>query len=158
MKSYIMSVAVTSVISAVMNIITPEKWSKYVGIVTGLVVTICISRPIIALVDADIFNGMENVSNTVATDSEQLLKGEIKNELENRIEEDIEVRLKTEFGLCVMAEVGLRTNENAEILGVEKVVLYGDKLDAVVIGRIREVYRAEEVKYAGTEKTLEKTE
>lgn len=36
MKAYIISIAVSTVISAVVTMITPEKWSKYVGIVTGL--------------------------------------------------------------------------------------------------------------------------
>lgn len=158
MKSYIMSVAVTSVISAVMNIITPEKWSKYVGMVTGLVITICISGPIISFMNADMFVEIGEVSSKVTAESENILKEEVQSELEKRIEEDIESRLKSEFALNVTANAEMSANEKGEISGVRRIVLQGDKPDAVVMGRIYEVYEAEEVKYAGTEKTLEKRE
>ena len=49
-------------------------------------------------------------------------------------------------------------NESGEITGVDTVENFGDRPDAVVKGRIYEVYAPQEVKYVGTEKTFEKSE
>ena len=43
--------------------------------------------------------------------------------------------------------------DNGEVSGVKSIYVYGDRIDAVIIGRLREMYGAEEVKYVGLEKT-----
>ena len=158
MKGYIISIAVSTVISAVVNMITPEKWSKYVGIVTGLVVTMCIAQPVISLMHADVFEGFSHNSPETSREGEKVLYAQIKSELEKRISEDITNRLKSEFGKTCEAETDVAITDKGEVSGVKSVVVYGDKIDAVAIGRLRDVYGAEEVKYIGPEKTLKKSE
>jgi hypothetical protein len=82
MKAYIISIAVSTVISAVVTMITPEKWSKYVGIVTGLVVTVCIAQPIINLMHADVFEGFSYNVTANKSEGESVLYRQIKTELE----------------------------------------------------------------------------
>ncbi len=158
MKGYIISIAVSTVISAVVNMITPEKWSKYVGIVTGLVVTMCIAQPVISLMHADVFEGFSYNSPETSHEGEKVLYSQIKSELEKRISEDITNRLKSEFGKTCETQTEVAITGNGEVSGVKSVVVYGDKIDAVAIGRLRDVYGAEEVKYIGPEKTLKKSE
>ena len=158
MKAYIISIAVSTVISAVVTMITPEKWSKYVGIVTGLVVTVCIAQPIINLMHADVFEGFSYNVTANKSEGESVLYRQIKTELEKRISEDAKTRLKTEFGRTCEARAEVAITKNGGVPGVKKILVYGDKIDAVVIGRLRDVYGAEEVEYIGPEKTLEKSE
>lgn len=158
MKAYIISIAVATVISAVVSMITPEKWSKYVSIVTGLVVTVCIAQPIISLVHADMFEGFSYKAEYSRSEGEKVLYSQIKEELEKRIADDAKQRLKTEFGKTCEAEAVVAMTENGEVAGVKTIFIYGDKIDAVAIGRLREVYGAEEVKYIGYKKTAQKSE
>ena len=158
MKSYIISIAVSTVISAVVTMITPEKWSKYVSIVTGLVVTVCIAQPIISLMHADVFEGFSYNTSLTNTEGQKVLYKEIKAELEKRISEDVRTRLESEFGKCCTSQAEVKITQTGEVSGVKKIIVYGDKIDAVAIGRLRDVYGAEEVKYIGPEKTLKKSE
>jgi hypothetical protein len=41
---------------------------------------------------------------------------------------------------------------------VKSIEISGDKIDAVIIGKMREIYGADEVKYVGTEKSIKKSE
>lgn len=158
MKAYIISIAVATVISAVVSMITPEKWSKYVSVVTGLVVTVCIAQPIMSLVHADVFEEFTYSAARNRSEGEKVLYEKIKTELEKRIADDAKQRLKTEFGKTCEAQAGVTMTENGEVAGVKIINIYGDKIDAVAIGRLREVYGAEEVKYIGHKKTAQKSE
>lgn len=157
MKTYIISIAAATVISAIVTIITPKRWEKYVKVVTGLVVTICIAEPIIGIMKADVFDGFDYEIAEHEDMGESLFLGELRLELEDRLREDIKSRLKTEFNRECTAEVEVSVNGN-RIDAVKSILVYGDKIDAVVIGRLREVYGAREVRYVGTEKTAQKQE
>ncbi|MBQ3124885.1 MAG: stage III sporulation protein AF [Clostridia bacterium] len=158
MKAYIISIAVATVISAVVSMITPEKWSKYVSIVTGLVVTVCIAQPIISLVHADVFEGFSYKAEQSKNEGEKVLYGQIKTELEKRIANDAKKRLETEFGKKCEVYTAVEMTTKGEVAGVRTIQIYGEKIDAVAIGRLREVYGAEEVKYIGYKKTAQKPE
>lgn len=158
MKTYIMSIAVTTVISAVITMLTPEKWSKYVGVVTGLVVTVCIAQPIISLMNADVFAGFSYNVQYSKNEGEKVLYAQIREELEKRICVDVENRINTEFGKTCEAETQVMMSNTGEVAGVKSIFVYGDRIDAVVIGRLRDVYGAEEVKYIGHKKTAQKSE
>lgn len=157
MKAYIISIAVSSVICAVINMITPENWSKYISVVTGLVITVCIAQPIISIISDDGIGEIEYTAKEHRTDGETVLYDEIKEELEKRINEDARQRLKTDFGRnCEVSSV-VKMN-NGAVSGVKSINISGDKIDAVIIGKMREIYGADEVKYVGTEKSTKKSE
>ena len=158
MRTYIISVAAATVISAIVTMLSPRRWEKYISVVTGLVVTVCIASPIITLTRSDIFAGWSESYSSPATGGDSLLREEIKKEPEKRLSEDASARLKSEFGLRSQAMVSVRVGKDNAIEGVSSIKIYGQKPDAVVIGRLYEVYDAGEVKYAGTEKTIEKPE
>ena len=97
MKTYILSIAVTTVLSAIMNMLTPEKWSKYVSVVTGLVVMLCIAQPIIGIMKNDAFTEFSYTVNSSQTEGEKVLYDQIRSELEGRINGDIKERLERDF-------------------------------------------------------------
>ena len=153
MKAYIISIAVCTVICAVVNMLTPEKWIKYVGIVTGLVITLSIASPIIGIFGNDFLNGFSYTAKTNGEKGEAVLYNEIKTQLEERINSDAKDRLSEGFGKNCSVRTTVKMTDNGEVSGVKSIYVYGDRIDAVIIGKLREIYGAEEVKYVGLEKT-----
>ncbi len=158
MKAYIISVAVSTVVCAVINMLTPEKWTKYVSVVTGLVVMVCIASPVMGLLNKDVFTEVSYTAKRTQSEGEAVLYGEIKKELEGRINRDVIARLKTDFMRDCQAVSEVAMTNTGEVTGVKSIYIYGDKIDAVIKGELREIYGAEEVLYIGTEKTASKSE
>ena len=149
MKDYIISIAAAAAISAAVNIISPARWEKYVGLATGLVIVMCIAGPIFSLTGSDIFEGFGYSAEVTAEGGEELLREEIRRELENRVAADTAQRLRDEFGRDCTAEVEAAVNGDGEIEGIGRIRVYGDKIDAAALGRLHEVYGAAEVTYEG---------
>ncbi len=158
MKQYIISVAAAAVISAVMNMLAPAKWSKYISIVTGLCVAVCIGRPILALMHSDLLENIKLNSEYTKREGYSQLYAEVRRGLEERIEQDTAVRLKNEFGRECTAEAEISVNGSGQITGVNKITVYGEKIDAAAIGRLRDIYGAGEVVYGGYKKNTQKPE
>lgn len=159
MKAYIISIAAAAVISAAVSIITPEKWTKYVGIVTGLVIVLCIAQPVLNLLRTNVFEGIEIDTQQMSTDGSSILFDEVRAELTARVEEDAAARLKTEFMLDCETEADIAVNEQGEITGVNSITVYSKRgLDTAAAARLKEVYGASEVKYGGYNKKTEKPE
>lgn len=157
-KSYILSVAVTAVISSIISMLSPAKWSKYVGMITGLAVVICIGQPVFSLLNEDLFKNIQLQTEVIQTNGNDILNQEIKKELAKKVEEDIINRLKNEFALTVSVEADIAVNMAGEIEGVRKITVFGDKPDAAAVGRIRDIYGVREVVYGGNKKNIKKTE
>ena len=75
----------------------------------------------------------------------------------NKINDDAKKRLKTEFNKNCEVKSEVAVTETGTVKGVLKMEISGDKPDAVAIGRIREVYGADEVNYVGVKKTAQKS-
>jgi hypothetical protein len=157
-KSYILSVAVTAVISSIISMLSPAKWSKYVGMITGLAVVICIGQPVFSLLNEDLFKNIQLQTEVIQTNGNNILNQEIKKELAKKVEEDIINRLKNEFALTVSVEADIAVNMAGEIEGIRKITFFGDKPDAAAVGRIRDIYGVREVVYGGNKKIIKKTE
>ncbi len=149
MGTYIIGIVGATVIGAVISVLTPDKWDKYVGVVTGVVITICIARPIISLIDKDFLGEIGEIDRGSITQGTDVYATEIKKEMESRLAMDIKDRLKTEFGKNCVARVEVMVSEMGEVLGVDLISVRGDKIDAVAKSRLREIYGAREVEYAG---------
>lgn len=158
MKEYIISIAAASVISAVTEMIAPESMAKYIKIVTGLIVAVCIAQPVINITKSDILTDISYNTEKTADYGEKFLRNRVKNELESEIGADVQLRLKEEFNKDCTAKVDAAISENGEITGVGRILVYGEKIDFTAVGRLRELYGAEEVKYIGTEKNVKKQE
>lgn len=158
MKEYILSIAAAAVISALMNIITPKQWNKYVGIVTGLMVVVCIARPILGIMNADFFEEIQYSSNKNSVYGNRQLYLEVGKKLAERVTEDVEKRMLEEFGVQCSAEVTIQTNDGGQIEGIDSITVYGKNIDNIAVGRLREVYGAKEVQYDEHKKNTQKQE
>ena len=149
MGAYILGIVGATVIGAVISVLTPDKWDKYVGVVTGIVITICIASPLISLIDNDFFVEFGDTDNRSVAEGPAIFAQEIKTEMESKIAMDVKDRLKTEFGRSCVARVEVNMSPQGEVLGVDLISVRGDKIDAVAKSRLREIYGAREVDYAG---------
>ncbi len=149
MGAYIIGIVGATVIASVISVLTPDKWDKYVGVVTGVVITLCIARPIISLVNEDIFVGISEVRQESVTEGAEIFAKEIKKEMQSKIAMDVKDRLKAEFGKECVARVEVSVSSQGEVLGVDLISVRGEKIDTVAKSRLREIYGAREVKYAG---------
>lgn len=158
MKSYIISIAVASVISAVITMLTPKGWEKYVGMVTGIVVVMCIGQPLLQLMRTDVFEGFRLETRQNAEEGDNGLRDEIRKDLTERIEKDAEQRLRRDFGAECAVSAVVSVNRAGQITGVERMTIYGGNLDNIAIGKLREIYGVKEVELVGAEKNTAKQE
>lgn len=143
MKAYIVTIIGATLLSAYAANLSPESWRKYVKIITGLVLIICILSPIKSLVSTDLFEDFDIME---YGDVEGKTQEEIvARELGERIEADIEERMKNEFNLGVSARVKIKVNERGEIEGVKEIRVSGDALTGAAKSRLSEVYGTDEV-------------
>lgn len=145
MKTYILTIIGAAVLSSFASVLSPDKWRKYVGVITGLVIISCIIAPVAKISKTDLFSGFEAIENSEEY-SKNLQKEIIEEELAKRVGEDISSRLKNEFGINVTAKVTININDNNEITGIEQIRLKGDKLSAPAVARLCEVYGVNEDK------------
>ena len=149
MGAYILAIVGATVIGAVISVLTPDNWDKYVGIVTGVVITLCIARPVVSLINEDIFTNVPDVKSQSLVTGEMLFKDEVKRELQSKIAMDVKEKLKSEFGRECVARVEVSVMVNGDISGVDRILVRGDKIDAVAKSRLREIYGAREIIYEG---------
>jgi hypothetical protein len=143
MKAYILTVIGATLLSAFAGNLAPDKWQKYVKVITGLVLIICILSPIKSLVSVDLFDDFEISDYDVPKGKTQ---AEIViSELEEKICEDIEARMKKEFNISVSAQVEIDVNSEGEIVGVRSIYLTGERITAAAAARLKEIYGAVEV-------------
>ena len=158
MHAYTISIAGAAVLGAVINMLSPDKWSKYISIVTGLVIAVSIGSPIISLFRSDVLSELSFNAAPSSTQGTDIFYRELKQEFERRIENDVKSRVASEFGMDVTAEAEAATDEKGQITGVKKITVYGGHPDNIVIGRLREVYGAAEVKTVADKKLSKKPE
>lgn len=148
MREYIITVIGATLLSAAANILSPEKWRKYISVITGFVIISCIIAPVSELVNVDIFAGFDDFYEE-KTDYEAVEKSIITNGLAEGVEADIEERFKNEFGETVTADAELEINANGEIAGIGRIRIAGSDGAAEKTARLCEIYgiKEDEVEY-----------
>ena len=125
--------------SAFAAVMAPKAWYKYVQLVTGVVILISITSPVIKPTNSDFT--FEMPSNYVNTeDNEELNKNLIINELSRRIEEDIENRVKRDYNSHINAQVKILVNDKEEIEGVEEIRITEGELGEIAKQKLCEIY------------------
>lgn len=145
MRAYIISVASAAVLSAVINMLSPERWGKYIGVLTGLVVAAAIVRPVLSLVDGDILSDIQIKTDTAAEAGMDVFYSELRAEFEERVSGDIKERLLREFGTDCEVSVEARTADDGRILGIGSITVHGGHLDNAAAARLHDIYDAGEV-------------
>ncbi len=124
---------------------SPEKWRRYVGIISGAVILCAVVAPVTRLDPERLFTSFE--SGTAEID---LKKGEeyrndlLERELTERINSDIEERVRNEFGKEIQASVKIDINGEGKITGVKEIKING-KIGDRAAARLCEVYGVEKI-------------
>ena len=139
MKQYILTVIGAAVLSSFTAILTPEKWRKYISLITGLVIISCIMTPVAKLTKTDLFSGFYAIEDSEVYEKYRQSKI-IIDELEKNVAVDVEKRLNDEFGLKTDASVKIVTNDKNEITGIEKIRIKGDMLPSAARERLSYIY------------------
>lgn len=143
MKEYLMRIIGAVLICVFADMLLTEKWSKYIKIITGLIIISAISSPIQKPLKLD-FKKYFNETKQFETDGIKYSVELIKKELEKTLENDINKRFIDEFKQDIKAEVEVSLNDENKISGVEKINLIGS-INQEMINRINEIYAPEEV-------------
>ena len=146
MKAYIISIIGAALTAAFADMLSPDKWRKYVQMITGIVIISCIIAPLKGIFSEDLFGGFGDFRSS-ETEGGEIQRALVVDELTKRIEADIAERLRKEFNISVTAEVEINVNDNNEIEGVERIRLFGEGVDNRVENRLKEVYGVREVEY-----------
>lgn len=143
MKEYLMRIIGAVLICVFADMLLTEKWSKYIKIITGLIIISAISSPIQKPLKLD-FKEYFNETKQFETDGIKYSVELIKKELEKTLENDINKRFIDEFKQDIKAEVKVSLTDENKISGVEKINLIGS-INQEMINRINEIYAPEEV-------------
>ncbi|MBQ3037907.1 MAG: stage III sporulation protein AF [Clostridia bacterium] len=145
MRDYLMNITGAVLISVFCDVLLPDKWSKYVKTITGLMITAAIISPLGSFNIIPDMSGFISEAGRLEEEGEQVRNNMILEELEKNIEEDIRERFLKEFNREVSADVSVETNSDNEITGVKSIRLTGNKIDENMINRINEIYAPTEV-------------
>ncbi len=143
MKEYLMRIIGAVLICVFADMLLEEKWSKYIKIITGLIIISAISTPLQKPLNLD-FKEYFNETKKLEADGTQYSLVLIREELEKSLENDINSRFIEEFNQDIKAQVDVSLNDENKISGVEKINLIGS-INQKMIDRINEVYAPKEV-------------
>lgn len=143
-KEYLMNIAGAVVITVFAEILLPDKWNKYIKIITGLIIISAIAAPVKERINFDISNYFTDTK-ALQTEGEDYSKRLIEEELCQRINTDCEERLSEEFGIATKVKCRISVNESNEITGVEAIEITGKNISQRAVERIKEIYAPQEV-------------
>lgn len=141
MKSYILTITVTIVLSAFATYMSPKDWAKYIRLICGLVIITSLIMPIMSLLKTDF--GLHLNDNIEVSEYENLYPELVLDDLEGRICEDIKTRVKREFGYDIDVSVSLLVNDNNEIEKVEQIRIIRGHINDAIRQRLYEIYGAQ---------------
>ena len=143
MKEYLMRIIGAVLIYVFADMLLTEKWSKYIKIITGLIIISAISAPFEKPLNLN-FKEYFNESKKLETNGIEYSVELVKKELEKSLANDINSRFIEEFNQDIEARVDVSLNEENKISGVEKINLIGE-VNQKMVDRINEIYAPKEV-------------
>jgi len=114
MGEYIMTLIGAGIMCALSEIISPDKWHKYIQLFTGVLIAILIVSPV-KNID---MNVLDDISYTAEAPDESILKKEVQHSLEERINTDITSRIKENFGCESVVKTDVISDSNGDITGI----------------------------------------
>lgn len=144
MKAYFMMVVGAAVLSALASVMSPDKWRKYIQLVTGIVILCCIMTPVSGILRNSAVFSVPEISTDTKYD-EGMHSELIINELRDRIEKDIEARMEKEYGVQIKAEVEIELNEDNEIEGVTYINISEGHLSETAKRELSKIYGVDRV-------------
>ncbi len=116
MREYIMSVIGAGLLCSVSEIISPDKWKKYIKLLTGVIITIIMLSPV-KQIDFDVVDDFRSITPEYPTDN-SLLLNTVKSEFENRISEDIKERIFQKYDVNSEVVTTSETDDNGNVTGI----------------------------------------
>ncbi len=143
MDKYLTTLITAAVLSAVAKNVSPERWQKYISVITGIMLVSVIVSPLFEFAKVDLF---EEFSYTEETN--MLAQHEaVKEELEKRVSEDAKNRLANELGGEYRVETKLLINKNNEIEGVKEMIVWTREKEAPVRRILGAVYSPQKISF-----------
>lgn len=148
MREYLMNIAGAVIITVFAEVLLPYNWSKYVKIITGLIIISAIATPLKDKINFDISQFFDE-SEEYRIEGEEYSRELVRRELSDKINADCEQRLLDEFNLNADVKCEIEINENEEITGVKSIEIIAEEVGDGVIYRINEIYAPREVTVNG---------
>lgn len=139
MREYFLMVVGAAVLSALASVMTPDKWRKYIQLVTGIVILCCITMPVARFLGQDSIFVMPDKTEPSMYD-ENLHTDLVMEELTKRVENDIEERMMREYEKTIRAEVTIELNKENEIEGVTRISVSGERLGNAAKNELCSIY------------------
>lgn len=143
MKAYLMKIVGAVLICVFTDIALPEKWSKYIKIITGLIIISTIASPLEKPLNLN-FKEYFKVSEKLEKTGEDYQISLIRKEFEKNVSNDIKARIYDEFKKEISADVIVSLNNENKISGIRKIKLKGEINDEI-LNRIKEIYAPKEI-------------
>ncbi|MBS7298456.1 MAG: hypothetical protein KIG65_05180 [Eubacteriales bacterium] len=144
MKGYICTVAAVAIMAALADILIPKNWQKYISILTGAILLISLTSPLLKLRGISV----PSFSLPETKYTEYSMEEQISQELTKEIEADISNRLKKEFDITARARAELELNDD-KIARVREIIIFA-KENNTASARLREVYGCNNIIWRGT--------
>ena len=142
MREYIILVAVSAIIAAVIDVLAPKEWHGYVRLAVGFLILSVLISPLAGLKNVDIFNPEEKFEG-----SDSVIKDRVTEELTKNVERDIKERILSEFKTEADATVLLDIDKEHKIRGVKNIVIECKKVPKGLLERLKEVYGCESIEF-----------
>lgn len=143
MNSYMITLISAAVLSALVTILSPEKWRKYINIISGIMIVSVIASPLLQYKEVRLFVEETGISD-IDRYAQQVAVAE---ELKNRVQEDVLERIYNELKIKINAEVIIDVNENKEICGVREIKIWTQTHQKKIEKILKEVYSPKKITF-----------
>lgn len=143
MREYMITVIGGAVLAALAHTVSPEKWTKYIKIVTGIMIVSIIVSPVSVLINGDIFSDFEESTYI----EENLHEKAVISQTEQKLSEDVISRIKTELGEDIIAEVVLEVDNDMQVEGVDLIKVWNGQNRERIKKILTEVYLPSEISF-----------
>lgn len=143
MDKYLTTLITAAVLSAVAKNVSPERWQKYISVITGIMLVSVIVSPLFELAKVDLFEEFSYKEETNMFAQHEA----VKEELEKRVSEDAKNRLSKELGGEYKVETKLLVNENKEIEGVKEMIVWTKEKETPVKRILGAVYSPQKISF-----------
>lgn len=143
MDKYLTTLITAAVLSAVAKNVSPERWQKYISVITGIMLVSVIVSPLFEFARIDLFKEF-----AYTEEINMLAQHEaVKEELEKRVSEDAKNRLTNELGGEYRVETELLINKNNEIEGVKEMIVWTKEKEAPARKILGTVYSPQKISF-----------
>lgn len=143
MREYMITVIGGAVLAALAHTLSPEKWTKYIKIVTGIMIVSIIVSPVSVMIHGDMFSDFEESTYI----EENLHEKAVISQTEQKLSEDVVSRIKSELGEDITAEVILAVSDVMQVEGVDMIKVWNGQNRERIKKILTEVYSPSEISF-----------